>query len=340
MQTMKKYKLAVLGCGSIFSRHLTAINLNPQHYELVGLYDININAIKKHEIPLSVKIYNCEDEAYLDENVNCIVILTPSNLHYPMAMKSLNNNKHVIIEKPATFYCDQLEHIIKLADQKKLNVFGVLQVRLNPSVIVVKSVIEKGLLGNIRSVSLTQRWQRPQSYFVGWRGAMETGGGILREFSIHYLDILQYLMGVPKVLYASFYNTKFKNINVSDTIYSLFDFGNYGGIFEVSIAAEPKNIECSLSILSDNGYIKLGGKSLDEIVASDFLDDEIQQNFLSIQKSIVEKKSSLLALSGASPYHPELYKLLIDSPSLFHLNQTYNVINLIENIYEYKDKQI
>ena len=257
-----------------------------------------------------------------------------------MAIKSLNHNKHVILEKPATFYADELAQIIKLAKQKNLNVFGVLQVRLNPSIIIIKSVIEQGLLGNIRGVSLTQRWQRPPTYFVGWRGAMETGGGVLREFSIHYLDVLQYLIGVPKVLSSSFYNTKFKDNNVSDTIYSLFDFGKFGGTFEVSIAAEPKNIECSLSILSDEGYVKLGGKSLDEIVVCDFIDAQIKEKFISIQKSILEKNSSLLALSGASPYHPELYKLIVDNPSLFHLDQTYNVISLIENIYESKDKQI
>ena len=49
---MNKYKLAVLGCGSIFSRHLTAINLNPQHYQLVGVYDCNSDAIKEHQLVL------------------------------------------------------------------------------------------------------------------------------------------------------------------------------------------------------------------------------------------------------------------------------------------------
>ena len=336
---MNKYNLAILGCGAIFSRHIAAINFNSDYYKLIGVFDPNPETIKlQKDSLLGIKIYNSEDEVYSDEVVNCIVILTPSYLHYQIAIKSLDNNKHVIIEKPATFYSHELNHIIELATKKNLNVFGVLQVRLNPSVIIAKTAIEKGCLGLIRGVSLVQRWQRPLSYFIGWRGSMETCGGVIREFSIHYLDILQYLVGLPKVLHSSFYNTKFTNTNISDTIYALFDFNKFGGSFEISIAAEPKNIECTLSILTDKGFLKLGGKSLDEIIAVEFNDSETMDNFLLIKNSVLENNQSLTALTGASPYHPELYKQIFINPSSFHLKQTFNVIKLIEGIYENQDK--
>ena len=38
------------------------------------------------------------------------------------------------------------------------------------------SSIEKKLLGEIRSVSMVQRWQRPYEYFSGWRNIPKVGG--------------------------------------------------------------------------------------------------------------------------------------------------------------------
>jgi predicted dehydrogenase len=83
--------------------------------------------------------------------------------------------------------------------------------RLNPTVELLKKYLIRNLLGNIRGFSFTQRWQRPLEYFSGWRGEPDVGGGILYETGIHYLDILQLLIGNPKeVLSTKTYTTKHK----------------------------------------------------------------------------------------------------------------------------------
>ena len=330
---MQKYNVAVLGCGAIFSRHLSAIKNNPEYYNLVGIFDTNQDLKDKYANDLKVHAYNLEDEVYLDSNVNCVVILTPNNLHYSQAIKALNSKKNVIIEKPATFLGSELEELERIARLNDVKIFGVLQVRLNPAVIITKIAIENGLLGNIRGVSLVQRWQRPLNYFTGWRGSMSTGGGVLREFGVHYLDTLQYLLGVPNVVAATFFNTKFKLTDVADTVYALFDFGSHGGSMEISVASEPKNIECTLSIMSDEGFVKLGGKSLDEIIDCDFLTDENKNKFNTIKQDVLGQNVATLATQGASPYHPELYRQIVLDPSRFSLCQMFNVIDLVERIY-------
>ena len=330
---MQKYNVAVLGCGAIFGRHLSAIQNNPEYYKLIGLYDTKTELQKKYSKELNVRAYESEDAVYKDHSINCVVILTPNNLHYSQAIKALNSKKHVILEKPATFLGSELKELEQIAKQNSVNILGVLQVRLNPAVIITKRAIADGLLGNIRGVSLVQRWQRPLNYYTGWRGDMATGGGILREFGVHYLDTLQFLLGVPKVVSASFFNTKFMATDVNDTVYSLFDFGSYGGSMEISIAAEPKNLECTLSIMCDNGFVKLGGKSLDEIVVSDFLSEDNATKFNKIKQDVLESEVATLATVGASPYHPELYRQIILEPSRFALGEMYNVIDLVERIY-------
>ena len=239
----------------------------------------------------------------------------------------------MILEKPATFLANEVKELEQVAAQNSVKIFGILQVRLNPAVIIAKAAIEQGLLGHIRGASLIQRWQRPLSYFSGWRGSMASGGGILREFGVHYLDAMQYLVGVPKVVSASFFNNKFYHTDVNDTIYALFDFGKFGGSMEISIAAEPRNLECTLSIMGESGFLKLGGKSLDEIVANEFLQDDQTDKFAAIKDDVIKRQVAVLASTGASPYHPELYRQLVLNEETFALGQMYNVIDLVERIY-------
>ncbi|MFN8769529.1 MAG: Gfo/Idh/MocA family protein [Neisseriaceae bacterium] len=333
---MHKYKIAVIGCGAIFSRHLQAIKNNQEHYKLIGLYDADKNKLQQLTTELNVKAYKDEDELFNDEEINCVAVITPSHVHYEQMRRALINNKNVIVEKPATFLSSELDDIEQLAKKNNVNVFTILQVRLNPSLIAVKEFIQSGLFGKIRNVSLVQRWQRPLEYFTGWRGGMSSGGGVLREFSIHYLDALLLLVGAPnKVSNANFYKTKFMSGDVFDTIYAHLDFGGFGGNIEISIGAEPRNLECSLSIMSENGFIKLGGKSLDEIIEMQFLDSRLIDKLKTYEDEALKNRSVSLASTGASPYHPELYRQIILNPDSFRLRQTYDVVKLIENIYSF-----
>ena len=329
-----KYQVAILGCGAIFNRHITAIMSNANDFSLCGVFDIDSLIANECAQKFGVKSYLSLDELYADNNVNCVIILTPSHLHYQQTMQALSYGKHVIIEKPATFLSEEIKNIEMLANSKNIDVFCILQVRLNKTVQLMKKVLEDGVLGDIRGASLLQRWQRPASYFSGWRGRYDTSGGILREFAIHYLDVFQYLLGMPSVKHAQFYKVKFKDTDVSDTIYAMCDYKSFGANIEITVAAEPHNLECSLSIIGSNGYVKLSGKSLDVISDIKFLDEKSLDRFNELQNTVYSQQIMNQVNIGVCPHHPELYRLIVDEPSLFSIRQTYNVISLIENIYK------
>ncbi len=330
---MARYNVAVLGCGAIFSRHLAALQSNSQEYNFVGYFDPNIQVQQKYKSELpEQKCYLSEDDLFNDNNVNCIVILTPSHLHYFQAKRAISLHKHVIIEKPVSFYPERVLELEKLAKENSVEIMCVLQVRLNPSIAIIKKVIEQNLLGELRSSSLVQRWQRPVDYFTGWRGTYAECGGVLFEFGIHYLDIMQYLLGVPKVKAATFYNTKYKNTEVADSVYSLLDFGHFGGTAEICLTTEPHNIEVSLIIWGSNGFVKLGGKSLDQIIEAKFADENLQNSYNKICSDVLGYTIDNQVTIGACPHHPELYRRVVDEKALFNVGETYNVIKLISEI--------
>jgi UDP-N-acetyl-2-amino-2-deoxyglucuronate dehydrogenase len=332
---MSKYKVGIIGCGAIFNRHLEGIEANDD-FELVAICDINEGLVESLGDRLGVDYYTEHIEMVLRDDINFLVVATPNDLHKDHAKIVLRNGCDVLIEKPVSFKKDDLIEIQKVADDNNQKAYCVLQVRLNATVKVVKEILEENLLGDIRGFSFTQRWQRPLEYFSGWRGEPAIGGGILYEVGIHYLDILQQLIGLPnEVVDTKTYITKHKGGVIEDTVYSILDYGDFGGTVECTIASEPRNLESSISLLGSNGYIKIGGKALNIIEAGNFLSSGAQKKFDKIcnDNPWATEPNSYGSYLGSCPNHPTLYANL----EKFDLSESLNVISLIEDIYNKSD---
>ena len=326
-----KYKVGIIGCGGIFPRHLEAIQQNPE-FELGALCDIQGDLVSSLGKRYNVPSYTDYTQMVKDGGINFIVVATPNSLHKKQAIFALKNKCDVLIEKPVAFNIQDVKEIQSIANKYNKNAYCVLQVRLNPTVSLVKEILNKNLLGNIRGFSFTQRWQRPLEYFSGWRGEPNVGGGILYETGIHYLDILQHLIGNPKeILFTKTYTTKHKEAIIEDTVYSLVDYGDFGGTIESTITSEPHNIESSITLMGSNGYVKVGGKALNVIESANFLSHGATNRYETLLQQFQYSKdpNSYGSYQGSCPNHPEVYKNL----DKFNLGETNNVITLIEEIY-------
>jgi UDP-N-acetyl-2-amino-2-deoxyglucuronate dehydrogenase len=328
-----KYQVGIIGCGAIFQRHKESIT-NSQDFELVSICDIQYDTVKKISESLNVNYYVDYKEMIKNENLNFISILTPNSQHLEQSIFSLNNGCDILIEKPVCFNHLDIEFIKKESLKHNKNAYCVLQVRLNPTIKLIQKVLDLKLLGDIRGISLIQRWQRPIEYFSGWRAEPSIGGGTLYEVGIHYLDILQKFFGVPNVVSSKVYKTKHKSSKIEDTIYCIFDFGSFGGTCEVNISSEPHNLECSLSILGSNGFLKIGGKAMNIIESHNFLSHGATKKFEDMMSDFNQNKpnepNSYDSYFGSCPNHPELYTKLQD----FDIMESYNVVKLINEIYE------
>lgn len=327
-----KNKVGIIGCGGIFPRHIEAIETNSD-FELVAVCDIQSQLAKSLSERYKVTYYTEYKEMIENVDINFVVIATPNSLHKEQSIYALKNGCNVLIEKPVAFNINDVNEIQSIANQTGNNAYCVLQVRLNTTVSLVKEILDRGLLGNLRGFSFTQRWQRPLEYFSGWRGEPNVGGGILYETGIHYLDILQYLIGNPiEVLSTKTYTTKHRGGAIEDTVYSLLNYGDFGGTVESTIASEPHNIESSITLMGSNGYVKIGGKALNIIESANFLSNGSTKEYEILSKKYEYSKdpNSYGSYLGSCPNHPDVYKNL----DQFNLEETNNVIILIEEIYK------
>jgi UDP-N-acetyl-2-amino-2-deoxyglucuronate dehydrogenase len=252
-----------------------------------------------------------------------------------MAMDALDEGYNILIEKPIDFERQRIHQIGIRAEENNLDAWAVLQVRYNPTVAMVREALDKNLLGTIRIVGFVQRWQRPYSYFEGWRGETGVGGGSLYEVGIHYLDIVQSLFGVPTIKATSTYSHKHKHVTIEDTVLSIAEYPNEAsGTIEVTIASEPSNLECTLSILGSEGFMEIGGKALDEVTAADFEKESSQKKWDTIAKKSGPSISpnSYGTHVGSCPNHPTLYKEIAEGNGI-PVFEAAPSIDFIQRIY-------
>ncbi|HRZ19204.1 MAG TPA: Gfo/Idh/MocA family oxidoreductase [Candidatus Dojkabacteria bacterium] len=331
-----KRKVGIIGCGHILARHIEAINTNEKDFELVALCDRNEEALNQavKDNPAAKGFVDYKEMFdKMKGKINFVVIATPSHLHYGMAIDSLNAGYDILIEKPIGFESSKLQKIQDLADKLKREAYCVFQVRYNPVVRMLEEVVKKELLGDIRCVSFIQRWQRPIGYFSAWRGNIDEGGRTLYEYSIHYLDIIQKFFGVPKVKSTCTFNHKHLDIPFEDTLYSIVEYKNgVSGTIEVNIAAEPSNLECSISIMGSKGFLKIGGNAIDKIERASFETESLEKKWVKIQEKNEKSQSSDGKYTGASPNHPTLYYEIARGRG-FKVEESIPAIEFIKNIY-------
>ena len=113
----KLIKIGVFGAGHLGKIHLKLIN-ESKMYDLIGFYDVNPDISKKIEKEFGYKYFN--DSNLLIESSDAIAIITPTQFHYEIAMKCIDENKHIFIEKPIARTVEEAEEIVKFSKEKKI----------------------------------------------------------------------------------------------------------------------------------------------------------------------------------------------------------------------------
>jgi predicted dehydrogenase len=142
------------------------------------------------------------DAALADPRVAAVVLALPHHLHADAARAALEAGKHVLVEKPLATGVDEARGLLALAEQEHLCLAVAEQYRLSPLSLAARDLIKQGLLGRIglvRTSVLTM--YRPQERWKTERAS--TGGGVLLDSGIHYIDLLRTWFGEPEVVAAS-----------------------------------------------------------------------------------------------------------------------------------------
>jgi len=154
---------------------------------------------KRHNVP---KYYTDADELIQDDEINAIYIATPPASHEAYALKAMKAGKPVYIEKPLTVNCASCERMIAAMNQFEVPAVCAHYRRALPLYQKVKSLIQQGVIGNVRLIDL-RLFQSPTVNVItktddNWRINPElSGGGLFHDLAPHQLDILYWIFGKP-----------------------------------------------------------------------------------------------------------------------------------------------
>lgn len=131
-------KIGVLGVGHLGKIHLKCVK-QIEDFELVGFYDTDKETLKSVEAEFNIAGFDNIDD--LIDQVDVVDIVTPTISHFECAMKALEKEKHVFIEKPVVTTPDEARKLIELAKTKNVKVQVGHVERFNPAFLAVKDEI-------------------------------------------------------------------------------------------------------------------------------------------------------------------------------------------------------
>lgn len=202
---MKKINVAIIGCGTIAnSAHAPNYQKNPNVnikycVDIIEQRAIDLKNNYGGETAL-VDYHDILDDPELDAVSVCV----PNHLHAQISIDFLNAKKAVLCEKPAAMNYEEVSAMKKAADDNGqiLNI-GVVN-RFNTSVNKIKDIIERGDLGEVYHIYCSFRSYRS---IPGLGGPFTTkelaGGGVLIDWGVHFIDLIQYVTGNKKSLSAT-----------------------------------------------------------------------------------------------------------------------------------------
>ena len=255
---MKKIKnILIIGLGSIGSRHFKIINnLRP---------DININLLRRKESKennlekSANKIFYDIEEA-LKENLDAVIISSPSSMHINQAINFLDLNIPIFIEKPISSNLEDCLKFKKLAEKKKAFILVGYVLRYSKILNEYKKLIEKNIIGkhlyiDIKYSSFLPDWRKNIDYKKSVSSKQSLGGGVLLELS-HELDYANWLFGPLDELKAIRKNTNQLEIDVEDIVKIIAKNKNECLLnFHLDFCSKITKRYCCL--YGSKGYIKL-----------------------------------------------------------------------------------
>jgi UDP-N-acetyl-2-amino-2-deoxyglucuronate dehydrogenase len=128
-------------------------------------------------------------------HIDYISICSPNYLHDSHIRFALRNGSNAICEKPIVLNPHNIDALLDIEANSGRKVYTILQLRLHPAILKLKSKIESSIRNEKYDVDLTYITSRGNWYLHSWKGDMDKSGGIATNIGVHFFDMLYFLFG-------------------------------------------------------------------------------------------------------------------------------------------------
>lgn len=190
-------RIGMVGLGKMGLSHLAMVRAHPE-VQLVAACDTMTYLTDVLEKYTGLKCYSNLDGMLAEEQLDAVVVSTPSKMHAAMVQKTLDHGLHVFCEKPFVLDVSDGERLVQLADSKGLVTQVGYHYRFVGAFQEAARIVRSGALGTVHHV-------RAEAYGPvvlrptggTWRTAKSEGGGALYDYACHAIDLVNFVAGVP-----------------------------------------------------------------------------------------------------------------------------------------------
>ena len=195
---MKKFTVAVIGCGSRGLIYGNYMHAKSDMFEVVCACDINdvklAHAQNSWNLP-SEKLYLDEVEFFKEKRADVLVLATQDRDHVRMCERALQLGYDVLLEKPISPLKEELYSLLEAQRKYGGEVVVCHVLRYAPAYLKIKSILDSGEIGKLirlESIEQVGYWHQSHSFVRGnWRNDEQTSPMIMQK-CCHDFDLLQY----------------------------------------------------------------------------------------------------------------------------------------------------
>ena len=198
---MPEIRWGIVGCGDVCEVKSGPGLYKAENSALVAVMrrngDLAADFARRHAV---ARWYDDGDRLINDPEVDAVYIATPPSTHMEYTCKAALAGKPVYVEKPMARTYDECQRMIRACEAAHVPLWVAYYRRRLPKFLKVQELLEKGAIGDVRSVSVRyyQRMQPAESFpdQRSWRvDPAIAGAGLFLDLGSHMLDILDYLLG-------------------------------------------------------------------------------------------------------------------------------------------------
>ena len=190
-------RVGMVGLGKMGLSHVSMVGAHPE-VKLVAACDTMTYLTDVLEKYTGLKCYADLDKMLAEQQLDAVVISTPSKLHAGMVEKALDRGLHVFCEKPFVLDVTDGERLTQLADSKGLATQVGYHFRFVAAFQEAARIVRSGALGTVHHVRAEAYGPivlRPKG--GTWRSAKSEGGGALYDYACHAIDLVNFVAGAP-----------------------------------------------------------------------------------------------------------------------------------------------
>jgi predicted dehydrogenase len=249
-------KAALVGLGKMGLSHQALVNAHPD-VELVAVCDSSSLVLGVLEKYTGVRTYTDFEALLASEQLDAVVIATPSRSHAPLVRAALDRGLHVFCEKPFTLDARESAALAQLATERGLVTQVGYHNRFVGAFGEVKRLLEIGAIGTV-SHALGEAYGPVVLKQKGstWRSDRQEGGGCLYDYAAHPIDLLNWYLGEPTAVGGTVLNSVFSRA-IDDEVFSTLHYAD-GASAQVSVNwsdESQRKMTTSVTLWGTNGRI-------------------------------------------------------------------------------------